>query len=162
MNLTRILKNSGNSSVVIIGRAKRPYIRARSILVTGVLVTPLVVSDEEVVINGSGKIGVLASKTCVLISGRKPIIIDKAHCINLVALGTKSPVTIKHLKAISIFAKRVLIGELETREAVFAELCGVKQLLRASRVVFSDPHVYIEEIRDLGEVTYNYKLLNYT
>ena len=143
---------------VVFGRVKFPYVRARSVQVTGVVVAALIVADEEVIIAGSGRVGVLASNTCVLVSGKRPIIIERAHCVNIVALGTKAPIVLRWVRAARVYARKAIIGELEAREVVLAELCNVKSLLRVSRVVFADPHVYIEDVSELGEVVYSYKL----
>jgi cytoskeletal protein CcmA (bactofilin family) len=61
-----ITGSSYSEVIVSVGRVKGPYIRARSVLIIGVVVIPLIVADEEVIVTGSGRVGVLASETCVL------------------------------------------------------------------------------------------------
>jgi hypothetical protein len=153
-----ITGSSYSEAIVSVGRVKGQYIRAKSVLIIGVVVIPLIVADEEVIVTGSGRVGVLASETCVLATSKKPLIVEKAHCANIVALGARAPVVIRELRAVHVYAKKALIGELVAREAVLGELCNVKSLLKASRVIFSDPHVYIEEIGELEEAVFNYKL----
>ncbi|MCC6053411.1 MAG: hypothetical protein LM569_04355, partial [Desulfurococcaceae archaeon] len=77
---------------------------------------------------------------------------------NIVALGARAPVVIRELRAVQVYAKKAHIGELVAKEAVLGELCNVKSLLKAGKVVFSDPHAYIEEIGELEEAVFNYKL----
>jgi hypothetical protein len=153
-----ITGSSYSEVVVSVGRVKGPYIRAKSAVVIGVVVIPLIVADEEVVVTGSGRVGVLASETCILATSKNPLIVEKAHCANIVALGARAPVVIRDLRAVHVYARKALIGKLVAREVVLGELCNVKSLLKASRVVFSDPHVYIEEIGELEEAVFNYEL----
>jgi hypothetical protein len=153
-------RNSNIDHLVLFGKLQCPYIRAKRVQILGVLKAIFVVAEEEAVIFGSGRVGILASNNCILFSVKRPLIIGRAHCVNILVFGGKAPVVLKYVKARNIYARRVIIGELEVKEAVLAELCNIETLLRANRVTFVDPHLYIENLGDLGEVNYAYDIVD--
>lgn len=151
-------RSSNRDHIIVFGRLKCPYIKAKRVQVLGVLRAVLVVADEEIVVLGSGRVNVLASNNCILLSNKRPLIVERAHCVNILVLGERAPVVLKYVRARSIYARRAIMGELEVEKAVLAELCSIETLLRASRVVFVDPHLYIENLGNIGDVKYTYEL----
>jgi len=150
--------SSNRDHVIVFGRLKYPYVKAKRVQVLGALRAVLVVADEEIVVLGSGRVNVLASNNCILLSGKRPLIVERAHCVNILVLGGRAPVVLKYVRARSIYARRAIMGEVEVEKAVLAELCSIETLSKASRIVFVDPHLYFENLGYLGEVMYTYKL----
>ena len=144
--------------VYLQGYVREAIIKDTEIIAIGSLNSKLVVADNSVVIVGSGRAGVLSGLTCIVISMKRPLLIEHIYCGDAVLMGLKGPIVVGSLKARRLYARKTYIGSLEADYTVLGELCIVDVLERVGEITFADPHLYLKNIKSLGKANFSYKL----
>ncbi|MEM1629044.1 MAG: hypothetical protein QW551_07235 [Desulfurococcaceae archaeon] len=141
------------------GGLKTGVVKARELIVHGPVEIGLAISDNAIII-GKGRISMLICLgNCILMSMNGLLHVDKLHGINALILGSKKPVYIGSLRTMSLYADKAIIGVLEAKYAVLGNRCIVDRLEKTEKLVFTDPHVYMKSIGEIGETQYTYELL---
>ncbi|MEM2025627.1 MAG: hypothetical protein QXW94_04985 [Desulfurococcaceae archaeon] len=146
--------------VVRIGSVEDVHLKDVDVLVVGLFKVSAVLSEKTAVLIGEGIVNILSSLKCILVSTVGPIVVNQAHCVNLLAVGEKQPVALGFAKAKRVFARKAYIQRLNTREAYLGDLCSIDLLEHADRLIFADPHTYIKRAKSIGEVYYAYETMH--
>ncbi|MGC8982159.1 MAG: hypothetical protein ACP5KA_00155 [Desulfurococcaceae archaeon] len=144
---------------VLFGKASESYVKSSELLAVGVFRLGIVVAEKEALLIGSGRVDVLAGFKCVLVATGGPLVVNVAHCVEVVAFGGKHPVLVGTLRSEGVYARRTYVKELHARKAVLGELCAIENLDCTEKVVFTDPHTYVVNVESVGEVEFAYSTL---
>lgn len=144
--------------VVFVGNARRGILHEDEVFAVGTFSIDIAVGRRLAMFVGGGRLGVLAGGDCYLISRGKPIIVNSVHCYNLVAVGSRNPILANTIRCKRIYARRLVVDELEASTAVLGEMCVVGNLVKADRLVFTDPHTYLKKHGYIGELIFAYEV----
>lgn len=135
-------------------------LRDREVYVIGIFKIDVLIAYETCVLIGGGRVGLLISDKCILMSMRNPLIIGSVFCRSLVGIGSKYPLILNYVKTRDLYVRKTHIGILEADKAVLGELCVIEELTRAREIVFTDPHTYIHKLDSVGEIVFTYDISN--
>lgn len=144
-----------------VGRLEARLVRCGKLHVHGhILVHGLTAVDELVVI-GSGFIDFLACNKVLIVTRGKPFFMNKMYCNKAFLIGVYHPIIIDFAKTIEIYTSNVLVKKLKTRTGFFGRKTGIKTLEDCKKLVFNDPHCWIEEFREKpSNIVYRYNVFS--
>lgn len=106
----------------------------------------LVVAERAILI-GRGSVGALICDECVLSSMGGPISVNMLKARSALLMGGRHPVVVTQCEAgEGLYAYRSLIGNATGRTIVMGAMSSIKRLEHFARLIFVDPHSYIEDI----------------
>lgn len=127
------------------------FVVARELTVLGDFRLKLAIAEKAVLV-GRGDVGVLICDECALLSMKGPITIDMLKAGSALLIGGRHPIVITRCEAKrALYAYRSLIGDAEGETIVMGAMSSIRKLKRFRRLIFTDPHSYIEEIIQGGE-----------
>ena len=140
------------------GKVHERFLKDSEVYVLGSMEVGVLVSEKVAVLIGSGKVGLLASNTCIVFSTRKPLAIGSAYCGVALLVGANAPLLVGYLKSNKAFVRKAHVQRLCASEATLSSLCAIDELEVSERTVFTDPHTYVKKVISIGDVSYSYRL----
>lgn len=144
--------------VTLTGKIKKEHVEGSEVYAVGSLRVGVLNAEKIAVVVGSGKVELLVSSNCILVSSRRPLIVGYAYCGSALLLGGKSPIVVEYLRSGRVYARKAYIQRLKALESFLGELCAVGEVEVAGKTVFMDPHMYMNTVISLGEVGYAYRI----